>query len=67
MVLETLTVEADETSFEVMPELCSLDEESRVLRLVVSRQAEGIQRTYHIRFEPDRVVYEQIDEVISDS
>jgi len=67
LVLETLTVEADETGFEVIPELCSLDEESRVLRLVVSRQAEGIQRTYHIRFEPGRVVYEQIDEVISDS
>lgn len=64
VVLETLTTETDEAGFELIPELCGLDEENRILRLVVSRQAEGTQRTYHIRFDPDRVVYGQIDEIL---
>jgi len=64
VILKTLTPEIHETDVAVVPELCSMEEENRILRLVVSRQEEGTQRIYQIRFDPDRVVYEQIDEAI---
>ena len=62
--METLVAEVSDIEFQIVPELCSLDEENKILYLTVSGQTDqdaGIQRTYQIGFDTGLPVYLQID------
>ena len=65
--LEILAPETADVALQVIPEQCSLDEQSKILYLTVMQDTgsgAGMQRMYYIGFRADRVVYEQIDNVL---
>ena len=65
--LEILAPETADVALQVIPEQCSLDEQSKILYLTVMQDTgsgAGMQRMYYIGFREDRVVYEQIDNVL---